>query len=293
MKNKWFSMDLINHQGGAVSRAKTAGISRPLLISALVSLLGVTACSNNARVQVVDRQHAVPTVTSGQYRVQRGDTLYSIATRHGWNWKALASLNGIAAPYNINPGQVIRFSGQAQPVTPVRRPATVVTTPAKTTPAKTAPQTTVSRPVVSQPTTTTKPTPAPSSSASVSTAAVSSKGWRWPASGQVVGRFSGANKGIDIAGNAGDPIVSASDGTVVYAGSGLVGYGELIIIKHSDVYLSAYGHNRRILVNEGQKVKSGQKIAEMGSTGTDTTKLHFEIRRQGKSVDPIPYLPTR
>ena len=124
----------------------------------------------------------------------------------------------------------------------------------------------------------------------------SASGWAWPANGVLISRFSSngsLNKGIDIAGELGQPVLAASDGTVVYAGSGLRGYGELVIIKHSDTYVSAYGHNRRLLVQEGQKVKAGQKIAEMGSTGTDRVKLHFEVRRQGKPVDPLQYLPKR
>jgi lipoprotein NlpD len=122
------------------------------------------------------------------------------------------------------------------------------------------------------------------------------KGWGWPSSGVLIGKFSSngsLNKGIDIAGDLGQPVLAASDGTVVYAGSGLRGYGELVIIKHSDTYVSAYGHNRRLLVREGQQVKVGQTIAEMGSTGTDRVKLHFEIRRQGKPVDPLQFLPRR
>ena len=124
----------------------------------------------------------------------------------------------------------------------------------------------------------------------------SATGWAWPASGAIIGRFSSngsLNKGIDIAGELGQPVLAASGGSVVYAGSGLRGYGELVIIKHSDTYVSAYGHNRRLLVREGQQVKVGQQIAEMGSTGTDRVKLHFEIRRQGKPVDPMQYLPRR
>jgi lipoprotein NlpD len=124
----------------------------------------------------------------------------------------------------------------------------------------------------------------------------SASGWAWPAGGTVIGRFSSngsLNKGIDIAGELAQPVLAASDGAVVYAGSGLRGYGELVIIKHSDTYVSAYGHNRRLLVQEGQQVKAGQTIAEMGSTGTDRVKLHFEIRRQGKPVDPLQYLPKR
>jgi lipoprotein NlpD len=121
-------------------------------------------------------------------------------------------------------------------------------------------------------------------------------GWGWPSNGILIGKFSSngsLNKGIDIAGDLGQPVLAASDGTVVYAGSGLRGYGELVIIKHSDTYVSAYGHNRRLLVREGQQVKVGQTIAEMGSTGTDRVKLHFEIRRQGKPVDPLQFLPRR
>jgi len=124
----------------------------------------------------------------------------------------------------------------------------------------------------------------------------SASGWSWPANGAVIGLFSSnnsLNKGIDIAGELGQPVFAASDGAVVYAGSGLRGYGELVIIKHNDTYVSAYGHNRRLLVREGQQVKAGQTIAEMGSTGTDRVKLHFEIRRQGKPVDPQQYLPKR
>jgi len=120
--------------------------------------------------------------------------------------------------------------------------------------------------------------------------------WRWPAKGALLDRFAAGDatkQGIDIAGNAGEPVVAASDGVVVYSGSGLVGYGELIIIKHSDEWLSAYGHNRKRLVQEGQRVKGGQPIAEMGSTGAPRDELHFEIRRNGRPVDPMQYLPGR
>lgn len=120
--------------------------------------------------------------------------------------------------------------------------------------------------------------------------------WRWPASGGLLRTFAGNDplrQGIDIAGSAGDPVYAAADGEVVYSGSGLVGYGELIIIKHSEQYLSAYGHNRRRLVSEGQRVRAGQQIAEMGRTGTDREKLHFEIRRGGRPVNPAEHLPPR
>ena len=119
--------------------------------------------------------------------------------------------------------------------------------------------------------------------------------WRWPASGNTVGTFQrdAAIPGIEIGGKSGDPVVAAADGVVVYSGNGLVGYGELIIVKHNDSFLSAYGHNRKRLVNEGQQVKAGQQIAEMGSSGTSRDELEFQIRKDGSPVDPLQYLPSR
>src|SRR5690606_28082234 len=121
-------------------------------------------------------------------------------------------------------------------------------------------------------------------------------GWQWPAQGQIIARFQSngsLNKGIDIAGQLGQPVKAAANGTVVYAGRGLLGYGDMIIIKHDETYLSAYAHNSRLLVKEGEQVRTGQTIAEMGNTGTDRVKLHFEIRRRGQPVDPLGYLPKR
>jgi lipoprotein NlpD len=116
--------------------------------------------------------------------------------------------------------------------------------------------------------------------------------WIWPAKGKIVGTFSeGGSKGVDIAGKAGDPVIAAGDGKIVYSGTGLRGYGKLVIIKHNNTYLSAYAHNQAILVKEGQTVTRSQKIAEMGSSDADQVKLHFEVRRQGKPVDPLKYLP--
>ncbi|WP_263141540.1 peptidoglycan DD-metalloendopeptidase family protein [Pseudomonas sp. RIT-PI-AD] len=277
-----------------------------LLAIALSGLLA--GCSSTPRegVQVVDRngnpvQKRVP-ITSGQHVVQRGETLYSIAFRYGWDWKALASRNRIAPPYVIRPGQRIRFDGgtaqDGAPVTagaPVSTPVVISSSPSG---SSTRTTTVVPLPPKSSPGQNPAPVVTPPTPTAVpATPGVrSSSGWAWPSSGLLIGRFSSngsLNKGIDIAGELGQPVLAASDGTVVYAGSGLRGYGELIIIKHSDTYVSAYGHNRRLLVREGQQVKAGQNIAEMGSTGTDRVKLHFEIRRQGKPVDPLQYLPRR
>lgn len=255
----------------------------------LVGLL--TGCTGTSgKAPVVDRSHAAKQrqanpVSSGQYTVQRGDTLYSIAFRFGWDWKVLAARNGIHAPYTIMPGQTIRFSNAPRSVAVRTKP---VVTPAKK-PVAVAPVKPVPVAKQEQRVTVSQQTSPPVSA--------SGQGkWLWPAAGTVVGLYSSntsLNKGIDIAGKLGQPIIATADGSVVYAGSGLRGYGELVIIKHNDTFISAYGHNRRLLVNEGQKVKAGQQIAEMGSTGTDQVKVHFEIRRQGKPVDPLQYLPRR
>lgn len=279
-----------------VRQRKDRSVLKLLVIAlAMGTLLAGCSSTGSSGARVVDRNNAAPkrpTVTSGQYVVKPGDTLFSIAFRYGWDYKELAARNNIPAPYTIRPGQAIRFSSAAGGST------TVVSSPSSS--SKTT--------VIRRPVATTAPasgsgktaTVAPSASsqtvAQVPAAERAVGGWTWPANGVLIGKFASngsLNKGIDIAGDLGQPVFAASDGAVVYAGSGLRGYGELIIIKHSDTYVSAYGHNRRLLVREGQQVKAGQTIAEMGSTGTDRVKLHFEIRRQGKPVDPLQFLPRR
>nr|WP_218876529.1 peptidoglycan DD-metalloendopeptidase family protein [Pseudomonas fluorescens] len=255
----------------------------------LSSLLAACSSTPSSGARVVDRNNAVPqkpTVTTGQYVVRKGDTMFSIAFRYGWDYKALAARNNIPVPYTIHPGQTIRFDGRTGST-----PTTVVTN-SGSSPSSSSKTTIITRPAgTAAPTVASKPAPAP-----LPPAGPAPTGWGWPSNGVLIGKFSSngsLNKGIDIAGDLGQPVLAASDGTVVYAGSGLRGYGELVIIKHSDTYVSAYGHNRRLLVREGQQVKVGQTIAEMGSTGTDRVKLHFEIRRQGKPVDPLQFLPRR
>ncbi|MDX5994901.1 peptidoglycan DD-metalloendopeptidase family protein [Pseudomonas alcaliphila] len=274
----------------------------PLALLAASALAGCVS-SPPGGVQVVDRgqnQGRAPVVQrqpvrNGHYVVQRGDTLYSIAFRFGWDWKALAAHNGLRDPYLIRVGQTIRFDnrplGSSQPVASTPPPAT---SPAVTQPVPSRPPVAVTAPPATQPAR--PPVANTPATTPVTPVSRSASGWSWPTEGTVISRFSSngsLNKGIDIAGQLGQPVLAASDGSVVYAGSGLRGYGELIIIKHSDTYVSAYGHNRRLLVREGQQVKAGQSIAEMGSTGADRVKLHFEIRRQGKPVDPLQYLPRR
>ncbi|WP_289534211.1 peptidoglycan DD-metalloendopeptidase family protein [Pseudomonas sp. SO81] len=292
-------------------RKRLAGLG--LGAAVFAAILSGCSSSPSTSPQVVDRTHgggtaapARPQTTAGQYVVQRGDTLYSIAFRFGWDWKALAARNNIPPPYTIRPGQRVRFDLPQQSSVPVAaQPSRPPVTSLPSTPPQTAsrppvatppPVVTPSQPQqpVSQPPVATSSTPA--TPGKVQQVPRSAKGWAWPSAGVLIGKFSSngsLNKGIDIAGELGQPVLAASDGSVVYAGSGLRGYGELVIIKHSDAYVSAYGHNRRLLVREGQQVKVGQHIAEMGSTGTDRVKLHFEIRRQGKPVDPLQYLPRR
>nr|WP_214658244.1 peptidoglycan DD-metalloendopeptidase family protein [Pseudomonas folii] len=267
-------------------------------IALSVLLVGCSSAPSGG-VRVVDRNNNAapqrPTVTTGQYVVRRGDTLFSIAFRYGWDYKALAARNQIPEPYTIRPGQTIRFDGRSNSTSSavagssgaVRSPVASTTTSTTTSPSGSVKTTVISKPVTVVP---------PPAGSSTLPAGPSPKGWTWPSNGILIGKFSSngsLNKGIDIAGDLGQPVLAASDGSVVYAGSGLRGYGELVIIKHSDTYVSAYGHNRRLLVREGQQVKAGQTIAEMGSTGTDRVKLHFEIRRQGKPVDPLQFLPRR
>ena len=249
-------------------------ITSAALIGLVVALLG--ACSTTV-VREPSASSAIRKPSQGKpgatVRVQRGDTLYGIAFRNGVDVNDLARWNGLGAPYTIYPGQTLKlYPGSSRPTTtPPRSTAGTTTRP-------TPPPAPVTRPA---------PAPAPANSGFA---------WRWPAEGHLIGRFVGGDatkQGIDIAGSSGQAVRAAADGVVVYSGAGLVGYGELIIIKHSDTYVSAYGHNRRLLVREGQQVKAGQSIAEMGSTGTDRVKLHFEIRRQGKPVDPLQFLPRR
>ena len=202
--------------------------------------------------------------------VQRGQTLYRIATDNGISALDLAMWNNVPPPYTIYPGQRLRLFPGAARATPSSRPS-------------------ARRPVA-----TTSPQPAKPAPVAIVVPPQTAFAWRWPADGPLLGRYAPGEptqQGIDIAGNAGAPVRAAADGVVVYSGSGLVGYGELVIVKHNDAWLSAYGHNRARMVNEGQVVKAGQQIAEMGHSGAARDMLHFEIRYNGKPVDPLAYLP--
>ncbi len=221
----------------------------------------------------------------GYYTVQRGDTLMRIGLDHGQGWRDLARWNNLSNPDVIEVGQVLRVAPPGAAVENsgvVVRPIAPAAMPAQT--AASAPRATASA--------------APAAAAAPSPAgplvAAEDFSIAWPSSGQVIAGFDEArNKGIDIAGKAGDPVLAAADGQVVYAGAGLRGYGNLVIIKHNNTYLTAYAHNQKLLVKEDQRVRRGEKIAEMGSSDADRVKLHFEVRRQGKPVDPTRFLAPR
>jgi lipoprotein NlpD len=258
------------------------------------------------------RQPLAPTVSlntdnagrSGYYTVRAGDTLIRVGLETGQNWRDIQRWNNLDNPNLIEVGQVLRVlpPGQDPSATTVRP---VVTSRIETRQADTkasASPVVVAAAGVPPPASAAPVTP-PTVAASVTASAVSAPlardadddmTWAWPAQGPLVSSFDETrNKGLAIAGKAGDAVMAAADGRVVYAGSGLRGYGNLIIIKHNDTYLTAYAHNQALLVKEDQPVRRGQKIAEMGSSDAERVQLHFEIRRKGKPIDPTRILPGR
>jgi len=226
----------------------------------------------------------------GFYSVRPGDTLTKIALDHGQAWRDIAKWNGLDNPNMIEVHQVLRVAPPVMELAANRQTKPVMAqnpTPANTSTSNTPTPTASSAPASSA------SNAAPSASAPVN---VSDDGmtFAWPHPGPVLAGFDEAkNKGLDFAGKAGDPVLAAGDGKVVYAGSGLRGYGNLVILKHNNTYLTAYAHNQTLLVKEDQNVTKGQRIADMGSSDSDRVKLHFEIRKQGKPVDPAKLLPAR
>ncbi len=258
------------------------------LFAAALMVWVVSSCGGGYRAPVEHRYAKSPSSAPSVYYVQRRDTLYSISWRYGLDYRTLASANGIFSPYTIYPGQKLYLKKKL----PARKQTNAAPSGTKKPTSTTSPASTGSLSPASavKKTSTTKHTGSGPKNSSTRSAKVT--GWRWPTVGKVSRGYSASvHKGIDISGKRGDAIVAVAAGKVVYAGSGIVGYGDLLIIKHNEIYLSAYGHNNRLLVKEGETVKVGQKIAEKGSSGTDTVKLHFEIRKEGKPVDPQEHLP--
>ena len=226
----------------------------------------------------------------GYYSVRPGDTLTKIALDHGQAWRDIAKWNGLDNPNMIEVDQVLRVAPPLMEAAANRQTKPV--TAQNQVPPSSATSNTPT-PTATSATTSNTPNATPSASPPAN-ASDDGMAFAWPHPGPVLAGFDEAkNKGLDFAGKAGDPVLAAGDGKVVYAGSGLRGYGNLVILKHNNTYLTAYAHNQTLLVKEDQSVTKGQRIADMGSSDSDRVKLHFEIRKQGKPVDPAKLLPAR
>lgn len=284
---------------------------RPALLAAVsVALLLVSACSFNRapnRAPVEDRTGSsvrpMPGAENagkpGYYTVRPGDTLNRIALDQGQSWRDIARWNSLANPNVLEVGQVLRIQPPPnEPPVAVTRPIAPPTVLTPTTPPQATPPAASSAGAEPAATAPVAAAPATAASAGGGSHATNTNdddvNWLWPTNGTVIAGYDEVkNKGLDFAGAAGDPVLAAADGRVVYAGAGLRGYGNLVILKHNNTYLTAYAHNQVLLVKEDQTVRRGQKIAEMGNSDADRVKLHFEVRRQGKPVDPARYLPGR
>lgn len=300
-RSAWRGVITVSLLGAALVSAGCAG--RRLADPAPVEVRGTqgTATSAPAAAVVRPMPGAENAGKPGYYTVQAGDTLFRIALDSGQTWRDLQAWNNLANPNVIEVGQVLRVI----PPAPASTAPVVAASPVSGTGVTTVPVTTtavVSRPLTATGTgtstgTATAAAPAPAAAPAAPPAPAASADavdFVWPAQGAVIAAFDEAkNKGVSIGGKIGDPVLAAADGRVVYAGAGLRGYGNLIILKHNNTFLTAYAHNQSLLVREDQTVRQGQRIAEMGSSDTDRVKLHFEVRRNGKPVDPVAYLPKR
>jgi lipoprotein NlpD len=289
-------------------------------VALAIFVFGLSACASRSPAPVVvEYPPSSHNPAPHTHVVRSGDTLYSIAREYSMDHRDLIALNSIENPDQIAIGQVLRIGPLPDSPTTVVAPVSsgdVLIRPIgkgqaavggrpetarlKREPkvgkdlysdqALAAAQGPTRLPPVAEP----KAEPAKATQATAPSPPAKATDWIWPAKGALIGTFNkNGSKGVDIAGKAGDPVIAAGSGRVVYSGMGLRGYGKLVIIKHDATYLSAYAHNRTILVKEGQSVRQGQKIAEMGDTDADKVKLHFEVRRQGNPVDPLNFLPPR
>ena len=264
----------------------------------LILICILAACSSRQINAPVGDRSERPLRNPDTHRVRQGDTLFSVAFLYGYTLDELAAWNRLHAPYNIYKGQQLRLTAPSKSTT--GKTVSRVSKPKKPPPKSSRPKTRHPKKVITK-----APSRAPQSGVSTTKASSSRRSpalsdaavnWSWPASGRVIRGYnskSTGKKGVDIAGKSGESVRAAAAGKVVYSGSGLSGYGRLIIIKHNKDFLSAYAHNRKLIAREGQWVEKGAVIAQMGSSGTDRTQLHFEIRKKGRPVDPRRYLPKR
>lgn len=246
---------------------------RTLVLAAVVASAVLAGCaSRTSQAPVSDMsENTIQRSATGSYVVRPGDTLYKIAQAHNLAVGELARINNITDPSQLRVGQVLRLNGNAPaaPDTPSDAGTGAVTT-APVKPAQTAEPTSVAR----------------ASDANLIS-------WGWPAQGKIIQGFNTNTKGVDIAGAEGEPVLAAADGKVMYAGNGVRGLGNLILLGHSNGFITAYAHNQSLLVKTGQQIKKGDKIAAIGQTDTTSPRLHFEIRRRGTPVNPLSYLPAR
>ncbi|MCW9024509.1 MAG: peptidoglycan DD-metalloendopeptidase family protein [Gammaproteobacteria bacterium] len=250
-----------------------------LQLAAFLMIAGLilSACSSSRFVAYGEGRYSSNN-KSVVHVVRKSETLYSIAWQYGYDFRKLAQWNKIPAPYTIYPKQRIKlYKKQGE------------WSEEKTEKKATAPQFNVSKRINNK-----SAVAGHTKATAVKTTIRQKVKWHWPTKGKIISHYSATDpgkKGLDIAGKMGQPVRAAASGVVVYSGNGLRGYGNLIIIKHNETYFSAYAHNQEIHVKENEKVKFGQKIADMGSTDTDKPMLHFEIRRNGKPSNPMKYLP--
>lgn len=289
--------------------------TRRLLVLMAVATALLAGCGSTTRKAPVveksatrgDKAPREKRDAKGTYTVEKGDTLIRIALEHGLDYRDIAAWNRLADPDDLRVGQVLRLTepprSAAGAATAASGSGVTTTAPIdmgpSAVPRKTEPRAD-KKPYgdsVADARADDKAAPAPGGivpGATVTATDDEKLSWMWPSDGRIVATFDeGRNKGIDIAGKAGQQVVAAGAGKVMYAGSSIRGYGKLVIVKHSNSLLSAYAHNRAILVKEGDVVSKGQTIAEMGDSDSDIVKLHFEIRQQGKPVDPTKLLPNR
>lgn len=280
------------------------GLGSVLLFSSLLF-----ACASPNYAPISGQGTPLPRQGSGidgLHTVQRGETLYAIAWQYSLDFRGLARANGISPPYTIRPGQRLRLEEASLPTSapstarPTARSKTAAATPTTRSSASasrsSAAKSSATAAAVSKPSSTAVKPAKPARPVSSAADTGFTGNWRWPIKGKVLRGLSADGKrhtGIDIAGKRGEPVYAAEAGEVVYVGSQLVGLGKVVLVRHSKTYLSAYGHNSKLLVKEGQKVKRGQRIALVGDSGTDRPKLHFEIRKNGKPISPTTRLPKR
>ncbi|CAB3670265.1 MAG: LysM peptidoglycan-binding domain-containing protein [Achromobacter sp.] len=262
-------------------------LRRPVFVAGVLSLAILAGCaSKGTRAPVVDLTGGQPSAvqSGGSYVVKPGDTLYKIARANNVDVENIKRWNNLSDPNQISVGQVLKMSGASGSAA---QPAPIASSKPQPRPLDQPDDTSATA-------TASLPPPAPAETKPTTRAADAGViNWTWPANGQIMQGFNNNSKGIDIVGALGDPVNAAADGKVMYSGNGVRGLGNLIIVNHQNGFITAYAHNRTLLVKTGQDVKRGAKIAEIGQSDTTSPRLHFEIRRQGTPVDPMQYLPAK